>query len=424
MFKSILINTFSTISIAFYILQCLGSRIAKRLRLRRGECSTSRTEESATESKKHHHGHHRRHSSGHRQGAWQDLISQYVQSLGKVAEPVVKAATENITPSAPPQSGGQPKADAQVHCKNAEKYAKASIDILSNLAQNFTNMMDPFAASFAFDGPDLCAQYGNEANAKTSAQSPPSAQAAPTVPSVSVAAPSTAANDKPTEKPPAEKKQDTEKPLNEQQQKPQSTELPLDQRIEISVDDTAALFPIVAATPASAPATAPESMSSNKSTGSDGPHKEIPRDWTLLDADDMFDTVQAVASADVATNTASAQNSNSNGGAIPKAVSSEATETKKQPDYEELSRALRSHIEEFQQIFKTTGKEEGNSKKTQTPPSTPDAQATRHPDPRVNESLGAMLAMGFSNEGGWLSQLLECVKGDIPRALDLLQPQK
>lgn len=35
-----------------------------------------------------------------------------------------------------------------------------------------------------------------------------------------------------------------------------------------------------------------------------------------------------------------------------------------------------------------------------------------------------MISMGFSNEGGWLTQLLASVKGDVSRAFDLLQPQK
>lgn len=44
--------------------------------------------------------------------------------------------------------------------------------------------------------------------------------------------------------------------------------------------------------------------------------------------------------------------------------------------------------------------------------------------PHVNHAVHAMMAMGFSNEGGWLSQLLDSVNGDIPRALDLLTPHK
>lgn len=44
--------------------------------------------------------------------------------------------------------------------------------------------------------------------------------------------------------------------------------------------------------------------------------------------------------------------------------------------------------------------------------------------PRVAESLATMMGMGFSNEGGWLAQLLENVDGSIINALDLLQPSK
>nr|ACO15675.1 Sequestosome-1 [Caligus clemensi] len=51
-------------------------------------------------------------------------------------------------------------------------------------------------------------------------------------------------------------------------------------------------------------------------------------------------------------------------------------------------------------------------------------QGGEHSDPRVEVARQAMMNMGFTDDGGWLTKLLEAKNGDIGQTLDVIQRRK
>ncbi|XP_064539090.1 protein ref(2)P [Drosophila montana] len=111
-------------------------------------------------------------------------------------------------------------------------------------------------------------------------------------------------------------------------------------------------------------------------------------------------------------------------------------------DFVQLGEMLRQHVNEEQQREQTTAHTQTsqvntvstststtgvstNSTSTSTAGNPPAPEEKRqvpiyHTDERINAAVHAMMAMGFSNEGAWLTQLLESVEGNIPAALDIM----
>merc|ERR1712173_474910 len=69
-----------------------------------------------------------------------------------------------------------------------------------------------------------------------------------------------------------------------------------------------------------------------------------------------------------------------------------------------------------------TKKSEKADTKAEAPKEPESAKDTTEEDPKVAGALATMKAMGFTDDGGWLSALLRAKSGDVGRVLDAIQP--
>jgi len=68
--------------------------------------------------------------------------------------------------------------------------------------------------------------------------------------------------------------------------------------------------------------------------------------------------------------------------------------------------------------------EEGDKAELKTHDNKENTNANGHDDDKVAAALKTMKAMGFSDDGGWLSNLLKAKSGDVGKVLDTIQPAK
>ncbi|XP_016994309.2 protein ref(2)P [Drosophila takahashii] len=279
------------------------------------------------------------------------------------------------------------------------EYMRAGIEILNNFSEMFAKMIDPaetgdsgiFAPSMTptteAKKPEEKAQSSGQSTASSASQS-----AAPSA--VPSAAPSASQSAAPSAAPSAV---------------PSTTP-----SISGSISDAPSeTEPLIAKPAEAAPVSVTNSEPEEERRRSDSPDP----DWQVID------------------NAYSANNTN-----LINLESANPTAAPQQPvrDFGQLGELLRQHINEEARVEQATANTQTSQVDTVTTSTSTTSVSTNsvgtspaapeekrsvpvyHTDERINASIHAMMAMGFSNEGAWLTQLLESVQGNIPAALDIM----
>ncbi|XP_047349702.1 sequestosome-1 [Vespa velutina] len=140
------------------------------------------------------------------------------------------------------------------------------------------------------------------------------------------------------------------------------------------------------------PASNVETLASKNDSPSEKSDKSSDdEDWTMLNKDERSSAAAAATSVTDQTLSYPSQPANEN---VPNKVITPSAPTKEESNgnlYPQLPKSIQQQI-----IY--------------------------HRNPKIQNAVEIMMTMGFSNEGGWLTQLLEIKDGDIGKVLDMLSP--